>query len=154
MGSRRWLFAVASSLLGLSIAIAALIPRALSLKKTAAPRVVLSYTWSTDSAYRAEVHGEGLPPNSPIEVLLRKDGPTPIILPVQRVRTDASGAATAQVDIPAKRQLAPPFRVVARWTTMAGGSTRWDADSVSFPILNPTPRTVAPRGDSVNTSGR
>jgi len=153
LGTRRPLFAAAASLLGVSLALAALIPLVRSLKQAAPPRVVLGYTWSTDSAYSAELHGEGLPPNTPLEVLVRKDGPAAIILPVQRVRTDANGAATAQVEVPARRQLAPPFRVVARWTTVAGSSTSWSADSVSFPVLDSTSRAAPPKVDSARGGG-
>lgn len=132
---RRRLFAFAASLLGLSLTLAALIPLGQTLKRPAdPPRIVFTYSWAADSAYTAEVHGEGLPPHSPIEVMIRKDAPTSGILPVQRKRADAKGVGTAAVEVPAARKLDPPFRMVGRWREAHGDSTRWVADSVTFPL--------------------
>jgi hypothetical protein len=150
---RRRLFAWAASLLGLSLALASLIPLG-RLKQDApgAPRVVLTYSWATDRDYKASLAGDGLLPGTPIELAIRKDPPTGGILPVQRARTGANGTVNLEVAVPAVRNLEPPFRVVARWREVHDDSTRWVADSVAFTAAGvqqgTTPSSVPLNGNS------
>jgi hypothetical protein len=130
---KRRRFAWASSLLGLSLALAALIPLARSIRdKPGSPDIVLTYDWATDSSYKATLSGSGLRPNSVIEIRIEKNPPDGGILPVHRAQAGADGKAIAQVAVPASRKLQPPFRLVAGWREVHRGTTSWVADTVSF----------------------
>lgn len=155
---RRSSFKWAASLLGIALALAALIPIAGYTGAQPHPgHSVITYSWSADSSYKAEFHGEGLRPKSPVELLIRQEGNQAVILPVQRVRADDKGEATASVSVPAAIQLRPPFRVVARWEEMKGSEVLEKADSISFTsagarqATNP-PASTRPTGDSAKDS--
>ncbi|HEU0080132.1 MAG TPA: hypothetical protein VFQ76_20965 [Longimicrobiaceae bacterium] len=155
---RRNSFKWAASLLGVALALAALIPLARYAGARPDPaQPVITYAWNADSSYKAEFHGEGLRPKSPIDLLIQQEGTQGVILPVQRARADDKGKGTAAVSVPAAVQLRPPFRVVARWEEMDGNDVRSMSHSISFTSRGPQeapPQSppAPPAGDSTKDS--
>jgi hypothetical protein len=153
---RRW-FAWAAGLLSVALTLAALIPLAEVKKDTAdPPRIVQTFSQAADSSYQAAIYGEGLRPNSPVEVRFRKDASTGVILPVQRVLANPQGVGTATVAIPAAAKLQPPFLAVFEWEEMEGGVRRdsiiFTAAGVERPGNNNTPTGSQPARNSAGTS--
>lgn len=152
---RRGLFAWAAGLLGVALALAAFIPLARHIEdRPGRPRVALTYAWPTDSNYQAQIHGQGLPPNTPIEVRIWKDATTGY--PVERALVDEKGVGKASVDVPAGT-LQPPFRVIGQWWEAGKDTPIQRADTVHFTITGAhragdTPARPPAARDSVSSS--